>query len=212
MSWMFSLIFDGIALLIFIAVIIGYAKKGFAGALVHLVGYFVACAGAWLLSDWLSPVIAEWFRPAISQQVENALAQWQLDGSIQQAGGFFTWLQQLTGLEFSVDSTAQAVTDMIVQTGLTLLISMILWLVLFSVLMILVRCISGKLRLINRIPVIGTANSFLGGLLGAAIGFIWVWLYVLLMRLVVPAVLGNDAQIGLQESILCGNIIYWTQW
>ena len=31
MSWMFSLIFDGIALLIFIAVIIGYAKRDLPG-------------------------------------------------------------------------------------------------------------------------------------------------------------------------------------
>ncbi len=212
MSWIFSLIFDGIALLIFITVVIRYAKKGFAGTLVHLAGYFVAYAGALLLSNQLSPVIAEWFRPSISQQVENALAQWQIDGSIQQTGGFFSWLQQLTGLEISADATAQTLTDVIVQTGLKLLISMILWLVLFSVLMILVRCISKKLRLVNRIPVIGTANSLLGGLMGAVIGFIWVWLYILLMRLVVPAVLGNDAQIGLQESVLCGNIIYWTQW
>ena len=193
MSWVFSLIFDGIALLILLAVIVGYAKKGFAGALVHLVGYFVACAGAWLLSDWLSPIIADWFRPAIGRQVEQSIAQWQA-GSPQEVSGFFSWLQQLTGLEFSADN-----------------ISMILWLVLFSLLMILVRCISGKLRLINRIPVIGAANGFLGGLLGVLIGFVWVWLFVLLMRLVVPA-MGTDAKIGLQESLFCGNIIYWTQW
>ena len=210
MSWVFSLIFDGIALLILIAVIIGYAKKGFAGALVHLVGYFVACAGAWLLSDWLSPMIAEWFRPAIGQQVEQSIAQWQA-GSPQEVSGFFTWLQQLTGLELSAGNTAQAITDVIVNTGLAALISMILWLVLFSMLMILVRSISGKLRLINRIPVIGTANGFFGGVLGVLIGFIWVWLFVLLMRFVVPA-MGTDAQIGLQESLICGNIIYWTQW
>ncbi len=210
MSWVFSLIFDGIALLILIAVIIGYAKKGFAGALVHLVGYFVACAGAWLLSDWLSPMIAEWFRPAIGQQVEQSIAQWQA-GSPQEVSGFFTWLQQLTGLELSAGNTAQAITDVIVNTGLAALISMILWLVLFSLLMILVRSISGKLRLINRIPVIGTANGFFGGVLGVLIGFIWVWLFVLLMRFVVPA-MGTDAQIGLQESLICGNIIYWTQW
>ena len=159
MSWVFSLIFDGIALLILIAVIVGYAKKGFAGALVHLVGYFVACAGAWLLSDWLSPMIADWFRPAISQRVEQSIVQWQA-GSPQEMGGFFAWLQQLTGLELNAGNTAQAITDVIVDTGLAALISMILWLVLFSLLMILVRRISGKLRLINRIPVIGTANGF----------------------------------------------------
>lgn len=210
MSWVFSLIFDGIALLILIAVIVGYAKKGFAGALVHLVGYFVACAGAWLLSDWLSPMIADWFRPAISQRVEQSIVQWQA-GSPQEVGGFFAWLQQLTGLELNAGNTAQAITDVIVDTGLAALISMILWLVLFSLLMILVRRISGKLRLINRIPVIGTANGFLGGVLGALIGFVWVWLFVLLMRFVVPA-MGSDAQIGLQESLFCGNIIHWTQW
>lgn len=210
MSWVFSLIFDGIALLILIAVIVGYAKKGFAGALVHLVGYFVACAGAWLLSDWLSPMIADWFRPAISQRVEQSIVQWQA-GSPQEMGGFFAWLQQLTGLELNAGNTAQAITDVIVDTGLAALISMILWLVLFSLLMILVRSISGKLRLINRIPVIGTANGFFGGVLGVLIGFIWAWLFVLLMRFVVPA-MGTDAQIGLQESLICGNIIYWTQW
>lgn len=210
MSWVFSLIFDGIALLILLAVIVGYAKKGFAGALVHLVGYFVACAGAWLLSDWLSPIIADWFRPAIGRQVEQSIAQWQA-GSPQEVSGFFSWLQQLTGLEFSADNTAQTITGVIVDTGLAAFISMILWLVLFSLLMILVRCISGKLRLINRIPVIGAANGFLGGLLGVLIGFVWVWLFVLLMRLVVPA-MGTDAKIGLQESLFCGNIIYWTQW
>ena len=210
MSWVFSLIFDGIALLIIISVIVRYAKKGFAGALVHLVGYFVACAGAWLLSDWLSPVIANWFRPAINQKVEESLTQWQA-GSSPDISGFFSWLQQLTGLEVSADSTAQAITNVIVDSGVKLLISTILWLVLFSVLMIVVRFISNKLRLINRIPVIGAANGFLGGLLGVLIGFVWVWLFVLVMRLVVPA-MGADAQIGLQESLFCGNIIYWTQW
>ena len=75
-------------------------------------------------------------------------------------GRLFAWLQQLTGLELNAGNTAQAITDVIVDTGLAALISMILWLVLFSLLMILVRRISGKLRLINRIPVIGTANGF----------------------------------------------------
>ncbi len=211
MSWIYALVFDAVALLIFIAVIIGYAKKGFAAAIVSFLGYFIASIGAWMLSDWLSPIIAEWFRPAIGERVAQSLAQWQAGAAEQEISGFLRWLAQLTGMEVSTDATSQAVTDAIVEIGLTLLISAILWLLLFSLLMILVRCISGKLRLINRIPVIGAANGFLGGLVGVLVGFIWVWLFVLLLRLVVSAI-GNDAQIGLQESILCGNIIHWTQW
>ena len=58
---------------------------------------------------------------------------------------------------------------------------------LFTVLMLLVNTIAGLLKSVNFLPVIGSLNEILGGVLGAAQGLLYVFVFASLLWFIVSA-------------------------
>ncbi len=64
------------------------------------------------------------------------------------------------------------------------LLNIISFLLLFALIFFILSFFSGKLKYLNRIPIIGTLNILLGGLFGAAKGIIIIFLIIALVSLI----------------------------
>lgn len=188
-----SLILDIILIAIFVVFVLVAAKKGFVKTLLEL----VAVIAALVLSYQLSPVVAqgaydsivkESMITAIEEQIDEnfdtATAAKKAEVTLDALPDFMVSLASSAGVEideikskissekFSSENLAtelvEKVAEPIVVGALTIVFFMILAIVLLFVLKFVAHLIS---KLFD-IPLIGTANKVLGGLLGACKGVV----------------------------------------
>ncbi len=160
------------------------ARKGFVAAVVDLVGYVVSLIASWILSG----ISAQWaydkfLRDRVLKKVSSIMNQYfsvedvaeNLEQIIEELPAVLTNAlsfeldeisQRLTGIGTSAAGLAEAFTDSIIGPSVVGLIRWVIFLLLFSLMLFIVHVCSRLLREIRRLPVIGTANSLLGGVVG----------------------------------------------
>lgn len=80
---------------------------------------------------------------------------------------------------------AAYIEESFVREGIITMIKIIIFMVLFSLIMILVRAISGGLSAVNKIPVAGSLNTFLGMVLGLIQGVVILLIVALVLRVLI---------------------------
>jgi uncharacterized membrane protein required for colicin V production len=160
------------------------ARKGFVAAAVDLVGYVVSLAASWMLAG----TAAQWcytnfLRDKILKKTASVLREYfsvedvieNLENVIEDLPAVLTNMLsfeldevslRLEGIGNSAFSLAETFTDSIIGPSVVGMIRWVIFLILFSLMLFIVHVCSKLLRELRRLPVIGTANSLLGGVVG----------------------------------------------
>ena len=148
MTW---LIYDGVVVAILLLGFFLCWHKGFVSALVDVAALAASGAVAVIVSGLIAPAL---YGILLQKRVEEAL---------QSAGSQMSdpWLQSL------VSTNGAKVTE-ILTSGIRVVAGVVLFAVAFLLLSLIARAFRG----LNRIPVLGSVNRLLGGILGLAIGLV----------------------------------------
>lgn len=217
-------IYDIMAALLLLCYISMSAKRGFASTVINFIGYVAALLCARVLSGMMAPALFTMgVRAGLLAKVQTALAEMPVSmefaqeaavflealpayvANLMSVGGFDTdkLLQMLT--DFPQDAAAMLV-DEILAPVIIGVISMVLFLILFSALMFVVHSVSRFFGEVRRIPVIGPLNSALGGVVGLLTGAICLYVIMVLLRFVL--MITGDSLTFLNQGLLDQTYIY----
>ncbi len=160
------------------------ARKGFVAAAVDLVGYIASLIASWLLAGGA----AQWcftnlLRDKILKKTTSVLREYfsvedvmeNLENVIEELPSVLTNMLsfeldevslRLEGIGGSALGLAETFTDSIIGPSVVGIMRWVIFLILFSLMLFIVHVCSRLLRELRRLPVIGTANSLLGGVVG----------------------------------------------
>lgn len=212
--------------LLTVAIILTFAaasyRRGFLHTVTRLIGTVAAVLFALVYSEPIASAVFErYLRPSlldtVAAQVETLSEQGAdafaaaLEGMLADLPGWLAetvrpmigpsaaqWYGQLG--QSDPASVSEAITDSVLGPAATGLVRVLVFFLLFSVLMLLVNTIAGLLKSVNALPLVGTVNEVLGGLLGAAQGMLYVFVFASLLWFVVSAA-GDAGGILSQEQI-----------
>lgn len=74
------------------------------------------------------------------------------------------------------------------------------FLITFVAVFIIVRIVLGMLNIVDKIPLVGGANHLVGGILGAGIGILIIWILFIVITLLYNTSLGVACMKGISES------------
>jgi uncharacterized membrane protein required for colicin V production len=175
------------------------AKKGFVKTVVLFLGFLIAAFLAKTISVPLSENIYDSFaKEKISVFLEEKTAE--VSGSVlEQTEKLTDSLPSIVKNAVDVFGSSDAVEETIVESGqsiaaavetqvvapaVVLLIQTVLFLVLFSVFLFVIKRVGKMMGFVNKIPLVGKVNVFLGGILGTLEGVIIVFLLVSILYFV----------------------------
>lgn len=201
---------------VLISFIIGYVR-GAAGTILSLVGGLVAIIVSRILGNNLAPWIYEnFFRDGINEKITSAVTDILANG-IENIGdgvveslpsflqdilydtGIVTALNNVTGnsVEELAASSCEVVQNIIepIYIGIISVCATAILFIVFSIIISLLCKISG---IINKIPIVGTANKILGCVLGGVYGIFIVSILVLVLNVTIPFV---DEDYSIRENV-----------
>ena len=197
------LIYDLVTVLIFLYMIVVGARRGFARTLVYFIGYAAVLFGAAALSEPAARWIFETLlRPSIVSGISEKLSQVQAEllpeSLITFAQSVPEGVLGMLGLdqeqlvetlhrliENGGAGAARAITDSVVAPLAINLLKLVIFFLLFSAAMFLVRRLAGVFNEVNRLPLIGPANQVMGGLVGAAQAALTLYIIAAILKLLV---------------------------
>ena len=172
-----SFIFDILCTVVWLVLAVRYARKGFLASVVQLTGSLISLFGAKAFSGWAAGQVFERFlagsfRDQIAANIAAGGAV-SLDGIAQRYAGFLPEAFRASivdacerSISAVLNDNAVVLADTIVQKVLapllTPVISLVLFFVAFALLRMLVSLLVTVLGLVNKLPVIGAVNHWLG--------------------------------------------------
>jgi len=212
------LLWDAFAVLILVLMVGGCARKGLIRTLVSLFGYLLAGIAAGILSTPVAKflydnLVKDILKMLITQQIdakmtEGVAAIGELLSGVPESLLRMIQGQDLSQLLFDGDTSAFAekiVQEALQEPVLAILRSLCFFL-LFSVALMIVRHFSRMLTGLYRIPVLGSVNTFLGGVVGALEGLFIIFLISVAMKAVI---IFTGGELGwLNESVLDATYIF----
>ena len=208
-QWM-PILLDVLLMIAVFVVVLQAARKGFVAAMVDLVGYIASLIGAWilgkLLAQWIFDAVLrltllKWVRGTIDANFTMEQLGEELEKVIGElprvlSNSLSFQLDQVTSrfeteLATGAMDLTESFTDLILGPTVVGLMQIILFLILFSFLLFLVHVLSGLLRELRHLPVIGPANSFLGGMVGFVEAILLVFAFTTVLHLIFT--LTNDS-------------------
>ncbi|MBQ8766670.1 MAG: CvpA family protein [Clostridia bacterium] len=209
-----SIILDVILLTVFAAFVFTAAKKGFMQSLLELVAVILAL----VLSYQLSPVVAQ---SAYDSVVEKSLiktVEAQLDETLNISSStaqaetileaipdFMVSFASSSGIEIdeikakitsesiSAENIATELVQKVAQPIVVAALTAVLFLILSIVLIFALKFVAGLLSKLFKLPLIGTVNKVLGGVLGGCKGVMVIILISTVLKLVFS---GNNDELG----------------
>ena len=224
-----SIILDVILLTVLVAFIFTAAKKGFMRSLLELIAVIVALVMAYQFS----PVVAQ---AAYDNLVEESLietVQTQLDENLnissstekaevvlESIPGFMETFADSLGIDtkkmvenmgsFSLSSENLA-TELVVKVAQPIVVAALtalFFLLLSAILMFALKWVAGLLSKLFKLPLLGTVNKVLGGVLGACKGVMVIIFVSTLLKLVfaggeseISTMVNSSYVIGLLDNI-----------
>ncbi|WP_312644773.1 CvpA family protein [Hydrogenoanaerobacterium sp.] len=211
-------LYDILAVILLLYYIYVSSRRGFAATVVSFIGYVAALTAAWALSKMVAPALFDtFFRSGLVERVHGVLDE--LPGGMEFAetaasllaalpayiggmlniGGYnASELSQLLS-EYS-SNTAELVVDKVFAPAIIGMLTMVLFIVFFSVLMVVVRSLTRFFYSVNRVPLIGPLNSILGGIMGLFTGVVSLYVIIVILQLVLT--LTNDSLHFLNRGLL----------
>ncbi len=198
-----ALIFDALVLFLLLFYFIRNWRRGFLASLFKVLGFAIACAGAYIGSRALAETIYQLFlRQKLIKTVSEALVNTtaDLNSSVNAVLGTVpNWLQGFfvdffggqqgvrnevgSLMSNSVDSMSVSVTDGMLYPIIYTVLQAVCFILLFFAIMIVVRGLSKILKSVKHIPLLGPVNSLLGGILGLLQGVLMIVVLVLALNL-----------------------------
>ena len=194
MNWVIGILIDLIIVGIIVLFIRKGSKDGFAKTLVGFFAFAIAIILAGVLS---APVANLVYDKAVKGSVENAVSENlvgdSLSGTAEEISNVIdstieklpAFIKGITGIEEKKEAVLQSVneleladvkeiTDNIVLKYIApvviKILSVLAFVVLFVALLFVCKLLSKCLKLVNKLPLIGKVNAFLGGVLGVLQG------------------------------------------
>lgn len=224
-----SIILDVILLTVLVAFIFTAAKKGFMRSLLELIAVIVALVMAYQFS----PVVAQ---AAYDNLVEESLietVETQLDENfnissstekaeivLESIPSFMTSFASSMGIEleevktkitsetFSAENLATELVTKIAQPIVVAALTALFFLLLSAILMFALKWVAGLLSMLFKIPLLGTVNKILGGVLGACKGVMVIIFISTLLKLIfasgeseISTMVNSSYVIGLLDNI-----------
>lgn len=219
-----SIILDVILLTVFIAFVFTAAKKGFMLSLLELIAVIVALA----LSYQLSPVVAQaaydgFVEESLIETVETQIEEnLNVSSSAEQAEiilyaipDFMVNFASSVGIEveevkakitseaFSAENLATELVTKVAHPIVIAALTVVFFLLLATILMFVLKWVAGILSKIFKLPLIGTVNKVLGGVLGACKG-VMVIIFISTILQVVFAGGDNEFSTAVNGSYVVG--------
>lgn len=190
-------ILDALTVVIIAVFALSSYRKGFLNAVVVLLGSL----GALFVSLTYSQPVAELvYQQFFQEKIAAVVAQHMGAFTAADAAAFAQSIEDMAGelpavfssalgsqfglyvgrwYEQFANSSAQEVTAVIAESIVAPvaigLLRVVVFFIMFSLMMLLVKTVAGLLKTINYLPLIGTFNALLGGVLGAIQGMLYVF-------------------------------------
>ena len=224
-----SIILDVILITIFAAFVFTAAKKGFMHTLLELLAVVVALA----LSYQFSPVVAQATYDGIVEKSLVKTVEIQIDETVNISSvttqaevlldsipGFMASFASSAGVDLegvkaqissekiSSENLAIELVDKIAQPIAVGALTVIFFLILSAILIFVLKWIAGLLAKLFKLPLIGTVNKVLGGVLGACKGVLVIVFVCTFLELIfangdseISNIVNNSYVVGLLDNI-----------
>ncbi len=217
-----SFLFDGILIFIIATVIIVQTRRGFIKSIMHLgsliASLFVAYAFTPALAAWLNTKvflgkISAGIAETLKSLTVNADGRFDLDKLVSDEPGAFTQILERYGIEMDsikgqldgvVDQAESAVNDLAntIAADVSYAISSVLAFIgIFAVAMIALSLITALLDVIFRLPVLKTANTLLGAILGVICAVLFANLFSIISVELIGALESVDPTMFNQDVV-----------
>ncbi len=178
MDW--SLLYDIVAVVLFIWMIAASWRKGFVHSLISTIGYIIS----YIIAYFGSGVSAQFIYQNFAKSPVESFVRSQMNGWLSSGSGVITYesipqtvrdLLSTFGLnEESINGFLQGnsedmvtnIANGIAEPMVTTIITIVLFFIIFFLCLILVRVIASATNIVNHVPLVGTANHILGGAMG----------------------------------------------
>ena len=216
-----SFLFDIVCTAVWLLLAIRYARKGFLASSVQLAGNFLSLFGARVFSSWAAGkvfenVLAVGFRDQIAASL-SAGGVVDLSGIASKYAGFLPVSFRASIVEACersisalLSDNAVVLADAIVQKVLapllTPVISLVLFFVAFALLRMAVSLLVTVLGLVNKLPVIGTVNHWMGWTVGGLASLLDIYLVLCVLWAVIVITGGNLTV--LNDTVMSSSIYY----
>ena len=216
-----SFLFDIICTVVWIVLVVRYARKGFLSSIVQLAGNLFSLVGARQLSaacaGWVfEHMLAGGFRTQIAASL-SADGVVDLSGIAEKYAGFLPASFRasiVAAFERSIGAVladnavvlADSIVENVLQPLLTPVITLVLFFVFYALLRLLVSMLVTVLGLVNKLPVIGTANRGLGWLVGSLTALLDLYL-VLCVLWGIIVITGGNLNV-LNDTVMSNSIYY----
>ena len=216
-----SFIFDILCTVVWLVLAVRYARKGFLASVVQLTGSLISLFGARAFSGWAAGQVFERFlagsfRDQIAANIAAGGAV-SLDGIAQRYAGFLPEAFRASivdacerSISAVLNDNAVVLADTIVQKVLapllTPVISLVLFFVAFALLRMLVSLLVTVLGLVNKLPVIGAVNHWLGWGVGGIASLVDIYLVLCVVWALIVITGGNLTM--LNDTVMSGSLYY----
>ena len=216
-----SFLFDIICTVVWIVLVVRYARKGFLSSIVQLAGNLFSLVGARQLSaacaGWVfEHMLAGGFRTQIAASL-SADGVVDLSGIAEKYAGFLPASFRasiVAAFERSIGAVladnavvlADSIVENVLQPLLTPVITLVLFFVFYALLRLLVSMLVTVLGLVNKLPVIGTVNRGLGWLVGGGTALLDLYL-VLCVLWGIIVITGGNLNV-LNDTVMSSSIYY----
>ena len=216
-----SFLFDILCTVVWLVLMARYARKGFLASIVQLSGNLISLLGARQLSaacaGWVfENLLAGGFRTQIAESI-SAGGVVDLTGIADKYAGFLPESFRASIVEACersvsavLSDNAVVLADVIVQKVLapllTPVISLVLFFVAFALLRMLVSLLVTVLGLVNKLPVVGTVNRWLGWLTGCIASTMDIYLVLCVVWAIIVITGGNLTV--LNDTVMSSSLYY----
>ena len=216
-----SFIFDIICTVVWLLLAFRYARKGFLAGVVQLTGNLVSLFGARQFSGWAAGQVFErFFANSFRDQIAASISVGgavSLSGIAEKYAGFLPASFRASIVEACersisavLNDNAVLLADAIVQKVLapllTPVISLVLFFVVFALLRMGISLLVTVLGLVNKLPVIGNINHWLGWSVGALASIVDIYLVLCVVWALIVITGGNLTV--LNDTVMSGSLYY----
>ncbi len=216
-----SFLFDIICTVVWLVLVVHYARKGFLASVVGFAGNFLSLFGARQFSaagaGWVfDNMVADNFRTQIAASLSQGGIV-DLSGIADKYAGFLPASFRASivqACEKSIDTAlannaaalADTIVDKILQPLITPVIMLVLFFVFYALLRMLVSLLITVLGLVNRLPVVGTVNRCLGWVMGGITALLDIYLVLCVIWGVIVITGGNLSV--LNDTVMSSSLYY----
>ena len=205
-----SFLFDIICTVVWLLLAVRYARKGFLASVVQLAGSLFSLTGARAFSGWAAgQVFQNFFAGSFRDQIAASITAGgvvDLSGIAQRYAGFLPESFRASIVEACERSVSAVLVQKVLAPLLTPVISLVLFFVAFALLRMLVSLLVTVLGLVNKLPVVGTVNRWLGWTAGGIASLLDIYLVLCVLWALIVITGGNLTM--LNDTVMSSSLYY----